>query len=48
MPELESPPRDGDHEWDGHPKGTLVLLLAFLASIVVMWGYIYFLMIQRG
>lgn len=35
-------------EKDKHPRGTLVILLAFLLLVVASWLGIYFLMLSRG
>ena len=38
-------PTDDEHE---DPRGTMVLLLLFLALIVVMWIWAYYSLIVRG
>jgi len=40
----------GDQADDGHedPKGTMVLMLLFLALIIAMWIWAYYSMIVRG
>jgi len=35
-------------EKDKHPRGTLIILLAFLLLVVSSWLGIYFLMLSRG
>lgn len=36
------------HDEEGHPRGTLLLMLLFLVMIVAMWGYMYLLLLGRG
>jgi len=31
-----------------HPKGTMVLLLLFVLTIIVLWGSVYLILLQRG
>jgi hypothetical protein len=33
---------------EGHPRGTLFLMLLFLVSIAAMWAYMYVLLLERG
>lgn len=33
---------------DHHPKGTMAILLVFLAATALMWSLSYFLLIERG
>ncbi|GAB4495714.1 MAG: hypothetical protein OHK0052_03870 [Anaerolineales bacterium] len=30
------------------PKGTLLIMLIFLVTLVVLWGSIYFILLSRG
>ena len=30
------------------PKGTLVILLIFLLTIIVLWGTVYVILLSRG
>ena len=42
-------PQEADHdpEEEESPRGTLVLVLLFLAAMVGVWLYVYFLLIDR-
>jgi hypothetical protein len=31
-----------------HPKGTLVLLVIFMVTMIVLWSYVYMTMLERG
>lgn len=31
-----------------HPRGTLVLMLGFLALTAALWGWVYVLLLSRG
>ena len=30
------------------PKGTMVILLIFLLTIIVLWGSVYVILLERG
>ena len=30
------------------PKGTMVILLIFLLTIIVLWGSVYLILLERG
>jgi len=36
------------HEEHPDTRGTLALLLGYMALIVALWGYAYILLLQRG
>jgi hypothetical protein len=36
-----------DHEEEGHPLGTLFVLMVFLAALVGMWSVIYVMFLER-
>ncbi len=31
-----------------HPKGTLIILALFLVTIIVLWGSVYLILLERG
>jgi hypothetical protein len=31
-----------------HPKGTLLILLLFLITLIALWGTVYWILLQRG
>jgi hypothetical protein len=31
-----------------HPKGTMVILLIFLLTLIVLWGSVYLILLSRG
>ena len=31
-----------------HPKGTLVILLIFMLTIIILWGTVYLILLSRG
>jgi hypothetical protein len=31
-----------------HPKGTLIILLLFLLTLIALWGTVYLILLQRG
>ena len=37
----------GREEYEEEPRGSLVILLLFLAAMVGIWLYVYFLLIER-
>ena len=36
-----------EHEEEGHPLGTLFVLMIFLATLVGMWSVIYVMFLER-
>ena len=38
---------DNNHE-EFHPKGTLVVLLIFIVTIIVLCGSVYLILLERG
>lgn len=36
-----------EHEEEGHPLGTLFVLMIFLAVLVGMWSVIYLMFLER-
>jgi hypothetical protein len=37
----------GDAELE-HPKGTLVIVLVYMVTIIVLWSWVYQILIARG
>jgi hypothetical protein len=35
-------------ETESHPRGTLVILAAFVIALVVLWTVVYVIMLVRG
>ena len=35
-------------EEEFNPKGTLVILALFLITLIVLWGTVYLILLQRG
>jgi hypothetical protein len=35
-------------EEEFNPKGTLVILAIFLVTLIVLWGTVYLILLQRG
>ena len=33
---------------DFHPKGTILILIIFLITMIVLWGSVYWILLQRG
>lgn len=31
-----------------HPKGTFVIMLVFMATIIVLWSWVYLTLLERG
>lgn len=31
-----------------HPRGTVVVLIIFLLTIIVLWGSVYLILLSRG
>lgn len=44
----DTPVEERERRADGHPRGTLFLMLLFLVSIAAMWAYMYVLLLERG
>ena len=40
-------PKDFKDE-DFKPQGTMVVLAIFMATIIALWGYVYWLLVSRG
>ncbi len=36
------------HAEEFNPKGTLVILAIFLVTLIVLWGTLYLILLQRG
>lgn len=30
------------------PRGTILILVIFIITLILLWGYIYLLLLQRG
>lgn len=30
------------------PRGTIVILIIFLITLILLWGYVYLILLQRG
>ena len=41
------PDSSPEHEEEGHPLGTLFVLMIFLAALVGMWSVIYVMFLER-
>src|SRR5512147_1071783 len=41
------PARKDDPEME-HPKGTLVLTLVYMVTIIVLWSWVYQILLSRG
>lgn len=39
---------DKDQNEEFKPKGTLVILLIFLVTLIILWGSVYLILLQRG
>ena len=39
--------QDKHHE-EFNPKGTLLVLAIFVVTIIVLWGSVYLILLQRG
>ncbi|MBN2147482.1 MAG: cytochrome c oxidase subunit 2A [Anaerolineales bacterium] len=33
---------------DFQPKGTILILIIFLVTMIVLWGSVYWILLQRG
>ncbi len=31
-----------------HPKGTMVILLLFILTLILLWGSVYLILLSRG
>lgn len=31
-----------------HPKGTILIVMLFLITLIVLWGSVYYILISRG
>ena len=40
--------KNGPEQNDFKPKGTIVILLIFLLTIIVLWGSVYLILLDRG
>lgn len=39
---------DNNEQNDFKPKGTIVVLAIFMLTLIVLWGSVYWIMIDRG
>ncbi len=39
--------QQGDPEME-HPKGTLVIVLLYMVTIIILWSWVYQILISRG
>lgn len=39
--------KDSEHE-EFHPKGTMVVLLIFVLTLIILWGSVYVILLSRG
>lgn len=39
---------DGDDREEFHPKGTILIMIIFLITLIVLWGSVYWILLQRG
>lgn len=37
-----------DEREEFHPKGTIVIMIIFLITLIVLWGTVYWILLQRG
>lgn len=37
-----------DHDREFKPRGTLAILAIFVITIIVLWGSVYLILLQRG
>lgn len=40
--------RDVAHEEEPEPRGTLAVLLVYMALLIAFWGWTFILLLQRG
>ncbi len=45
---MDKEEQDLQTEEEFNPRGTIVVLIIFLITMIALWGYIYLLLIQRG
>jgi hypothetical protein len=31
-----------------HPRGTVVILIIFVITLIVLWGWVYLILLSRG
>jgi hypothetical protein len=47
-PVLETPSGDFDEDEHFKPTGTLFILAIFVATIILLWGSVYVILLARG
>jgi hypothetical protein len=47
-PVLETPPEELDETEHFKPTGTLFILAIFVATIILLWGSVYVILLARG
>ncbi|GBD17403.1 hypothetical protein HRbin26_02323 [bacterium HR26] len=45
---VASPEESAGTAGEGHPYGTLFLLLVYLIVVIAIWGTVYLTMLERG
>lgn len=39
---------NSEHEEEFEPKGTIVILLIFVLTLILLWGSVYLILLSRG
>jgi flagellar basal body-associated protein FliL len=39
---------DDDGQKEFHPKGTILIMIIFVITLIVLWGTVYWILLQRG
>jgi flagellar basal body-associated protein FliL len=39
---------NSEHEEEFKPKGTIVILLIFVLTLILLWGSVYLILLSRG
>lgn len=46
---MQRPRKDHDTaDQPAHPIGAITLTLAFLITLVILWSWVFFIMVERG
>lgn len=40
--------KSGEEIEEFHPRGTAVILILFILTIIVLWGSVYLILLSRG
>ena len=40
--------KDNDNSEEFQPKGTILIMIIFLITLIILWGSVYWILLQRG